>query len=72
MMDDVAEWSSVLEVRDLTSEDFANFTCTATNSLGSLNIPLSLHRYSRPGVPLVLNVRASLTAMHTLKFPSTP
>lgn len=55
-MDDVAEWSSVLEVRDITAEDFANFTCTASNSLGSLKIPLSLNRHSRPGAPLVLNV----------------
>lgn len=58
LMNDVAEWSSVLEVRDIIAEDFANFTCTATNSLGSLDIPLSLHQHTRNGAPLVLNVRS--------------
>ncbi|XP_069161150.1 synaptogenesis protein syg-2-like [Procambarus clarkii] len=58
LMDGVAEWSSVLEVRSVTARDFASYTCVALNPLGSHALNYTLSQPSQPGTPLSLNVTA--------------
>ncbi|XP_069945501.1 synaptogenesis protein syg-2-like isoform X2 [Cherax quadricarinatus] len=58
LMDSVAEWSSVLEIRSVTAGDFTSYTCVATNPLGSYTLNYTLSPPTHPGTPLSLNVTA--------------
>ncbi|KAK4315862.1 hypothetical protein Pmani_012944 [Petrolisthes manimaculis] len=56
LVDGVAEWSSVLEVKKVDLEDLTNFTCYAQNALGSHSEIYALSQPSHLGSPLTLNV----------------
>ncbi|XP_071534248.1 synaptogenesis protein syg-2-like isoform X2 [Panulirus ornatus] len=56
LMDGVAEWSSVLEIRGVTKDDLTNYTCTAHNPLGSYTSNYTLSLPTQPITPLTLNV----------------
>ncbi|XP_066987486.1 opioid-binding protein/cell adhesion molecule homolog [Macrobrachium rosenbergii] len=36
LVDGIAEWSSVLEIRSVTDKDYTTYTCTASNYMGTL------------------------------------
>ncbi|XP_069983601.1 neurotrimin-like [Penaeus vannamei] len=42
VVDEVAEWSSILEVREVTPADFTFYTCVARNALGQHALNLTL------------------------------
>ncbi|XP_064103260.1 uncharacterized protein LOC135213209 [Macrobrachium nipponense] len=56
LVDGLVTWRSVLEIRRVTQEDFAQYKCSASNKLGSQTIPLSLTTPSHPQQPSNLNV----------------
>ncbi|XP_066939090.1 nephrin-like [Macrobrachium rosenbergii] len=56
LVDGLVTWRSVLEIRRVTQEDFAQYKCSASNKLGSQTIQLSLTTPSHPHQPNNLNV----------------
>ncbi|XP_037795077.1 synaptogenesis protein syg-2-like [Penaeus monodon] len=67
LVDRVAEWISVLVVRNITPADYGLYTCTAHNSRGSHASNYSLSPPIFPDVPLDVNVTqvSSSTAVVT-------
>ena len=49
-------WESVLRVRSVMDSDYGEYTCTASNSLGSGSGPVRLVLPSVPDPPLELRV----------------
>lgn len=57
MVDEITEWSSVLEVKSITVRDYMNYTCAAHNSQGSNAVSFTLTPPILPTVPNNFNVR---------------
>ncbi|XP_071536670.1 nephrin-like [Panulirus ornatus] len=70
LVDKVAEWSSLLEIRHITAHDYTDYTCTAHNSRGSYTMNFTLSPPLLPGTPKNLNITilssdaVSVTWMH--------
>ncbi|KAG7171217.1 Synaptogenesis protein syg-2-like 8, partial [Homarus americanus] len=87
LMDGVAEWSSVLEIRNVVAKDFTSYICVAYNPLGSHTLNYTLNPPTHPGTPLSLNVTvlndtsveltwvdntaATTTAGYTIRYRTT-
>ncbi|XP_069955103.1 uncharacterized protein [Cherax quadricarinatus] len=56
LVDKVIVWSSVLEIKSVTVDDYTNYTCTAYNSEGSYDVNFTLGPPIIPGVPVNLNI----------------
>ncbi|KAK8404902.1 hypothetical protein O3P69_001477 [Scylla paramamosain] len=56
LVDDVIEWSSVLEVKSVTIRDYLNYTCAAHNSQGSHSVSFTLTPPILPAAPISFNV----------------
>ncbi|XP_064104227.1 nephrin-like [Macrobrachium nipponense] len=67
LMDGLAEWSSVLEIRSVTSRDYTTYTCTASNYKGAytsnhtLGPPIPPHQPYNLSVASVIGSTAILT-----------
>ncbi|XP_064104325.1 nephrin-like [Macrobrachium nipponense] len=67
LMDGLAEWSSVLEIRSVTSRDYTTYTCTASNYKGAytsnhtLGPPIPPHQPYNISVASVIGSTAILT-----------
>lgn len=56
-VDGLVTWSSVLEVFDVSPQDYQPYHCSATNPLGSGSTVLTLRPPSRPFSPTNLTVQ---------------
>ncbi|XP_071536235.1 nephrin-like [Panulirus ornatus] len=56
LVDKVIEWSSLLEIRNITAHDFTDYICTTHNSRGSQTMNFTLSPPILPGVPMKLNI----------------
>ncbi|XP_042235030.1 lachesin-like [Homarus americanus] len=56
LMDGLTLWSSVLEVEEVTRQDYGVYHCTANNHLGSVTVDRTLNPPTRPHPPLSLTV----------------
>ncbi|XP_037789232.1 uncharacterized protein LOC119584619 [Penaeus monodon] len=72
LTDGVAEWSSVLRVRDVTEKDYTNYTCVSRNAHGSFVIHFSLLPPSPPATPEELTAVAASATSVMLSWRSDP
>ncbi|XP_069983443.1 nephrin-like isoform X2 [Penaeus vannamei] len=72
LTDGVAEWSSVLRVRDVTEMDYTNYTCISRNALGSFVIHFSLLPPSPPATPGEFTAVAASATSVLLSWRSDP
>nr|XP_045618414.1 nephrin-like [Procambarus clarkii] len=56
LVDGLVVWAGVLEVRAVTTEDYAHYICTAHNPLGSDAAHIALHPPARPHTPFNFTV----------------
>ncbi|XP_042867187.1 synaptogenesis protein syg-2-like [Penaeus japonicus] len=57
LVDELVLWQSVLEVRDVTQQDYNVYRCIARNDLGADTVSLALHPPARPHAPANFTVR---------------
>ncbi|XP_064102722.1 nephrin-like [Macrobrachium nipponense] len=56
LVDGLVEWSSVLEIKNISRKDYTTYTCIATNSRGSYIVNYTLGSPVPPNPPQYLNV----------------
>ncbi|KAK3879968.1 hypothetical protein Pcinc_015507 [Petrolisthes cinctipes] len=72
LVDKVMEWSSVLEIRNVSVLDYINYTCIADNRLGTLTSMYGLTPPIRPATPLYFNVTSVADNTALLKWKINP
>ncbi|KAK4318785.1 hypothetical protein Pmani_010208 [Petrolisthes manimaculis] len=70
LVDGLMEWESVLELRSVVEADFTEYTCTATNTKGTLTTNHTLIPPHPPHTPRRLQVSAVTGASVTLSWSS--
>ncbi|KAK7069629.1 hypothetical protein SK128_021259, partial [Halocaridina rubra] len=68
LVDGLVEWSSVLEIRNITEKDYTTYTCTVTNSRGSYVFNHTLGPPVPPNPPQTLNVTSVMGSTAILSW----